>query len=83
VGEEYRWAGGDERGTCNCEDAGWIRFARGVSMRVGCVVSDGAAKNGERPPRICVGCVTYVSSSLWELAGGGEEDAIGSRRYIV
>jgi hypothetical protein len=57
-----------------------------VSIRVGCVVSDGAAKSGERSPSICVGCVTYVSgrsSSLWEVARGGEEDTIGSRRYIM
>lgn len=51
--------GGDERGTCNCDDGGgWVRFARGVRICVGCVVcvvSDGAAKNGERSPRICVG----------------------------
>lgn len=52
----------------------------------------GTAKKGERDSRICVGWVAYVpctSSALPErererdAVGGGEEDSIGSRRYIV
>lgn len=66
-----------------------MRFARGVSRRVAWV-AEGAAKKGERVSSICVGCVVYVactSSALAERAresvGGGEEDNIGSRRYIM
>ncbi len=50
AGETVGSAAGDDRGTWSCEDSiGWIRFARGVIISVGCVVS-GA-------PSICVGCV--------------------------
>lgn len=87
AGEEYRSGAGDERCTCNCgESSGWARFARGVSRSVACVVADGTAKNGERVSRICVGCVASTSSAsegVRGAPGGGDEDAIGSRRYIV
>jgi hypothetical protein len=86
TGEEKRSAPGEERGTCNCETGGWYwRFARGVSGCVGCVVV-GSAKKCDRVPRGCVGCVTYVpgrSSSPGEGARGGEEETIGSSRYMV
>jgi hypothetical protein len=46
----------------------------------------GTAKNGERVSSSCVGCVAYVpgrSSSLGERARGGEDETMGSSRYIV
>lgn len=49
------------------------------------MLANGAATEGERESRICVGWV--ASSSLSEYccsaAGGGEDETIGSRRYIV
>lgn len=60
---------------------------------MGCVVVllvVGTAKKGERVPSGCVGCVTYVPGNWLGLldrergaSGGGDDEIIGSRRYIV
>ena len=46
------------------------------------MVSAGTAKKGERvAPTGCVGCVTY--SALFDRARGGEDETMGSSRYIA
>ena len=75
---------GDERWTCTSEE-GWWRWARGVSGSVAWVVV-GRATKGELEARGCVGCVMYVpgsSSGLYERTRGGEDEMMGSSRFIV